>query len=368
MRRVTGSYAARSSTVATCSPALKAQRADSDEHLLVFARLPEPGKTKTRLIPAWGADGAAAIYKLLAQQTMETSRQFAASRGCSLTVCFSGGAVRAMEEAFGSDQKYATQVGSDLGDKLTHAVEGAFAAGARRVVVIGTDCLELEPADLHAAFDSLASHQVVLGPATDGGYYLIGMSRFQPLLFHDIDWGSESVFSQTKAIAQQCGVDLAELRPHSDIDHPEDLLPVRGRPDLATRAPFDNVAGRISVVIPTLNEAEQLPGTLQALSQPDDRPDGHLEVIVVDGGSNDRTLEIAAEHGCKAFLGNRGRARQMNAGASVATGEYLLFLHADTRLPADYRNSIRSCLASGSIAGAFRLGIAGDSAGLRWVE
>ena len=334
------------------------------EHLLVFARMPEPGNTKTRLIPACGAEAAAAISMFLTQKTIQTANRFAASRGCKITIHSSGGDPQSMAEAFGAESKYVRQLGSSLGSRLVHATEHAFSTGASRVVVIGTDCLELEERDLSLAFDSLRKNEVVLGPATDGGYYLIGLNHFQPLVFHQIDWGSEFVLAQTKAIAKQCASSIAELRYLADIDHPEDMLPLRSRDCLDGSGLFNTVHGRLSVIIPTLNEADQLHRTLCSIGQLANK----LEVIVVDGGSTDNTVSIAKEHGCRTFVGNRGRARQLNAGAAAATGEYLLFLHADTHLPEGYVDSIIDNISSGNIACAFRLGICGVNVGLRMVE
>lgn len=135
------------------------------------------------------------------------------------------------------------------------------------------------------------------------------------------------------------------------------------------------ILDRISVIVPTLNEANTLPDTLHALhlaSQgewPPDRLGGTVEVIVVDGGSTDGTVAQAEQWGVILRHSPAGRARQMNAGAAIATGEILLFLHADTHLPLGFPTLVRSALATpGTIAGAFDLRIAGDLPGLRWVE
>ncbi len=339
------------------------------EHLLVFARFPEAGKTKTRLIPAVGAERAAAISRQLTVHTFETAQCFAAQRGCLLTICFSGGSQGMMQAEFGREQHYAEQLGLCLGSRLRHATQQAFDDGARRLVVIGTDCPDLAAADLTAAFDELMSSDVVLGPARDGGYYLIGLSRQQPHLFHNVDWGTDRVLQQTKAAAYAGHSSVAQLRPLADIDEPEDLILLRSpaRPRLANL--FSTTPERLSIVIPALNEAQRLPETLRAMAAGASLQvtDASLEVIVVDGGSSDATLEIAQQHGCQTLVSRPGRARQMNAGAALATGENLLFLHADTLLPSGYQPAIEDCLSAGCIAGAFRLSIADSSSSLRWV-
>lgn len=120
---------------------------------------------------------------------------------------------------------------------------------------------------------------------------------------------------------------------------------------------------RLSVIIPTLNEEDYVGGTIDHI-----RSQAH-EVIVVDGGSADRTREAASRHGAQVILAPRGRGRQQNTGAAAANGNTLLFLHADTRLPPNFSELIRSALGRpGVSAGAFRLTIDSSARGLRLVE
>lgn len=120
---------------------------------------------------------------------------------------------------------------------------------------------------------------------------------------------------------------------------------------------------QISVIIPVFNEAANLPATLTTVQA------APVEIIVVDGGSQDNTREVAAQLGAIVLDSAPGRAAQMNAGATIAQGNVLLFLHADTMLPLDYTAHIERVLAKpGIVAGAFELNIAGTQSGLRWVE
>jgi rSAM/selenodomain-associated transferase 2 len=120
----------------------------------------------------------------------------------------------------------------------------------------------------------------------------------------------------------------------------------------------------ISVIIPTLNEADYLAKTLAPL-----RAEPNLELIVADGGSLDGTTDIAQSLGAMVIRGKPGRGRQLNGGAATASGEILLFLHADTILPADFGAAVRRCLTSPAVvAGAFRLGIDGANWSLRLIE
>lgn len=188
------------------------------ERLLIFTRYPEAGKTKTRLIPALGAEGAALLHRQMAEQTIA---QVQSNR--SIEVWFTGGSVAQMQAWLGKELDYQPQGTGDLGARLSAAFRAAFASGINRVAAIGTDCPELDSEILDRAFRSLHSHDLVLGGATDGGYYLIGMSRFVPELFVEIDWGTEKVLHQTQSIAQSLKLSIAELPILTDVDRPEDL-------------------------------------------------------------------------------------------------------------------------------------------------
>lgn len=122
---------------------------------------------------------------------------------------------------------------------------------------------------------------------------------------------------------------------------------------------------KISVIIPVLNEGVHLAQTLKAVTTANE----NLEILVVDGGSRDETVEIAIAAGVKVILSEAGRALQMNAGAAISTGDILLFLHGDTRLPTGYEHLVQQILAQSKVvAGAFDLKIDRPGRGLRWVE
>jgi rSAM/selenodomain-associated transferase 2 len=229
------------------------------------------------------------------------------------------------------------------------------------MVVIGTDCPGLTAATLREAAEGLATHDVVLGPAEDGGYYLIALRQPQPALFTNIEWGTERVLAQTLEKCRGLGLCVHQLAPLADVDEPEDLLVCR-RERLAVPTVLPELQpGLLSVVIPVKNEARTLPLTVPPLLQ------AGCEVIVADGGSDDGTAQVAHELGCRVVLTRPVRGRQLNAGGALARGEWLLFLHADTRLPTSFRTDIPETLAGGAIMGAFRLRIDAPGWGLRGV-
>ena len=223
----------------------------------------------------------------------------------------------------------------------------------------GACCPGLTPEVITAAFARLTDTPVVLGPAKDGGYYLIGLSRPMPELFRGIPWGTDRVLADSLAVLQRRGCKPALLDPLEDIDRPEDLAVWR-----RIVASEDARLDRVSVIIPALNEERHITATLRAVGQ-----SLCHEVIVVDGGSADTTVQRAKEAGVTVLSSKPGRARQMNAGAAAAEGGSLLFVHADTLLPPGLRGMVtRTLCTPGVAAGAFRFRIAGSFAGKSFIE
>lgn len=328
--------------------------------LILMLKFPVPGAVKTRLIPALGPERACRLHRSLAAVTLATAAAGAARSGCTVEAWVAGAPdAEAARTWLGAGPTLREQGDGDLGARLDRAVQAAFAAGEENVVVIGGDCPGLTADHLAAAFAALADHDVVLGPALDGGYYLIGLRRPVPALFHGIGWGGNTVLAQTLAAARAVGVSVAQLTPLADVDEPRDL------PQWA-RTPAARAAGRggISVIVPVWNEEASLGATLAAVAA-----ESPHETIVVDAGSRDRSTAIARTRGAIVLAESPGRARQMNAGAAVATGEFLLFLPADTLPPAGWWALIRATLARpGVAAGAFAFALDAEFRGRRWIE
>jgi rSAM/selenodomain-associated transferase 1 len=116
------------------------------------------------------------------------------------------------------------QHGADLGGRLAWAFEKVFEQGQKKVVIIGSDCLELEATLIMQTFDELERHDVVLGPANDGGYYLLGLTQPHPILFQHIAWSTPAVLSQTIQACQQAALTVSLLPCLTDIDEAEDWL------------------------------------------------------------------------------------------------------------------------------------------------
>ena len=194
-----------------------------NETLIIFTRYPEPGKTKTRMIPALGEEGAAKLQRQMTEDTLVKAKKLQEFHPVFVEIHFTGGNQPLMQAWLGADVIYRQQNEGDLGNRMASAFEASFAAGMTGVVIIGTDCPDLDTQIMADAFQFLKANDLVLGPAQDGGYYLIGLRRLVPELFVGIDWGTSQVRQQTVEIADNLGLAIAFLPILYDIDRPEDL-------------------------------------------------------------------------------------------------------------------------------------------------
>jgi rSAM/selenodomain-associated transferase 2/rSAM/selenodomain-associated transferase 1 len=321
------------------------------KQLIIFTRFPEAGSTKTRLIPELGTEAAAQLQREMTEHMVGQARK----TGASIEIRYTGGAIEQMRNWLGDGLDYADQGEGDLGERMERAFNDHFKKGSHHIVIIGSDCPSNDWENINKAFQELNFHDLVIGPANDGGYYLIGLcgggagipspgsrasATFPNKLFQNIDWGGEQVFEQTMKAAS--GLSIHQLPKLDDVDLSEDIPPL------------------ISVIIPTLNEEKHLGRTLEKV-----REGFRVEIIVVDGGSSDGTKNIFPEIlECRA-----GRAAQQNTGAATATGDLLLFLHADTELPEGWDWLIRETLADTSVAlGAFSFKVRESFPGQKFIE
>ena len=332
-----------------------------DCHLLIFGRYPVPGTTKTRLIPALGSVGAAECQRILTEKTVITARLFSVEHHSvehhsgehhsgehqsgehqSVTLLFHhfGGTPRQLRNWIGKKIEFYVQIPGTLGDKMYDAIYSSFQREARKVVLIGTDLPALTPLHLSTAFEALNDHEIVLGPAEDGGYWLVGMRH--PLdIFKNIPWGTETVLSRTIESARKLKIKPFLLASLNDLDRPDDFDMNSDRDSAAPKI-------LISVIIPTINESSRIASAIASAEHP------NSEIIVVDGGSCDDTAAIAGKSGARVITAAGGRAYQQNRGAGAARGKIVLFLHADTLLPSNYAASVFTAfLDKTCMAGAF---------------
>lgn len=192
-------------------------------HLILFTRYPEPNRTKTRLIPKLGADGAANLHREMTEHTLSQVLPL----NVSIEVRFAGGSLELMQAWLGSGLIYQPQGEGDLGGRMARAFhdsfDGSLKNGACKTIIIGSDCPGVDAQILTTAFAHLNNVDLVLGPALDGGYYLIGLRRLIPELFQNINWGTSEVLQQTINVAHTLGLSYQCLAPLADVDRPEDL-------------------------------------------------------------------------------------------------------------------------------------------------
>jgi len=183
----------------------------------LFARPPVAGRVKTRLIPAVGIESATAIYLHCLKHNLQLIEHSHFDFEIWLSEASSDG-------FFERWPAIHIQQGKDLGQRMYHALSGALSNGYQKVILIGSDCLELTPAILQHVCAKLDHHDLVFIPAKDGGYVLIAArQRIDHRLFEGIDWGSERVLIQTLEAAMQCAINTALLNPLRDIDTADDL-------------------------------------------------------------------------------------------------------------------------------------------------
>lgn len=186
--------------------------------LIIFVKNPELGKVKTRLAKSIGEEAALAVYLRLLHHTQEVAEKMP----CDKAVYYS--AFVDTEDSW-NNKKYKKylQQGSSLGEKMTRAINVSLAAGYDSVCLIGSDIYELRAHTIDSAFSKLETHDVVIGPAKDGGYYLIGMKAPHPEIFQLKRWSTPDVFSETIKLIDKNGLTYAQTQLLNDIDEPEDL-------------------------------------------------------------------------------------------------------------------------------------------------
>ena len=184
--------------------------------LIIFTRNPELGKVKTRLATNIGDASALKIYQFLLDHTALITKEIKVDK----QVYYSE---KITDEDLWSSDIYSKrlQKGSDLGERMLYAFKRGFIDGYKNIIIIGSDLYDLTQSDLENAFNSLKDHNFVLGPAKDGGYYLLGMSRMIPELFNNKNWGTNEVLNATLNDLKEESVILLPFK--NDVDYFEDI-------------------------------------------------------------------------------------------------------------------------------------------------
>lgn len=186
--------------------------------LIIFAKKPVYGKVKTRLAVSIGHAAALGVYRQLLSHTLDIATKVKVEK-----IIFYSDEAAPDSRAVPSFRS-TTQYGVDLGERMKNAFADVFRQGYAKAVIIGTDCPAIGETIVAAAFDTLHKKDVVIGPAYDGGYYLLGMKRVHPPLFEHIPWSTAAVFEKTVATCNTNGLSYSLLPPLPDVDEEKDLL------------------------------------------------------------------------------------------------------------------------------------------------
>ncbi|MGE0639049.1 MAG: TIGR04283 family arsenosugar biosynthesis glycosyltransferase [Thermoanaerobaculia bacterium] len=332
--------------------------------LCLFAKPPRRGLTKTRLAAAIGDGRAALLAEAFVGDTIDRFRDLPAAELVLATTETTASEWDALPWTERWDQG-----SGDLGAKLERILVRALAR-APVAIAVGADAPDLPRDRIDAARSRLAGGaDAVVVPAEDGGFCLLALRRCPAGALAGIPWSRSDTCARTLERLRAAGLRCELLAPWRDIDESADLArlerDLRSDPALRrelprTAAALDPAFARpgvrddatLSVIVPVLDEAGRLGEQLDRLRG----LAGIDEIVVVDGGSSDESVAIAsARPGVRVLHSPRGRARQMNRGAASASGDLLLFLHADVQPPLDAAERIRSTLTrDGVVAGAFR--------------
>ena len=303
--------------------------------LIYFIKAPIEGRVKTRLAKRIGNQKALEVYNHFVQHLLDLSLPSLSDRLIAYDT-----PNRALPlPLYLAKETFFYQEGEDLGERMAHAFEYAFAKGYKKVILIRSDVPDIKVRILDEAFNALSHNDAIISPTVDGSYYLIGFNAhtFTKDAFENIPLETSEVYTQTKM----------QLKNHL-VAEGKKLHSIHTLEDLKAYMPTFPLK-RISVIIPVYYEDKTLLHTIQSLYQHASSDD--FEVIIVDTHEK-TTINTLDLRGVRIGFSEQGRAYQMNEGALMAQGEILLFLRADAHVPKQWDKLIER-----KDAGAFGLGI-----------
>ena len=310
---------------------------------IIFTREPEPGFTKTRMMPYLSPEECVQLHKSF---LMDYREMISSVDADVFVYCLSdNGRFEFVEGCFGDAAEVREQTGDSLNRKMDNAIRDVLAMGYESCVLTGCDIPELSAEVINSAFVRLGECDAVIGPTFDGGYYLIGMNKHCEKAFDDGLPPEGTVFENTLSALSSTGMrtELADMM--YDLDTPDDIRMYRERLRRNGRARRSHTAEcvseliRISIIVPVYNEETTVEAMMRQLEPYRDK----AEIVFVDGGSSDRTLELIGNR-YRVISSPKGRGIQMNAGAKASEGDVLFFLHCDSVIPDDILTQIRAVM------------------------
>jgi hypothetical protein len=314
--------------------------------LIVFMKYPEAGRVKTRLSIEIGDEEALHVYQKLTRRTLGIASDFKQAHGKTDLFLFYDppDAKIPLQKQYPGPWEFVPQADGHLGDRMRAAFAYVFELGYGQAVLVGTDIADIADGDLREAFQALGFNQAVLGPALDGGFYLIGLSSMFARIFEFSSWSTPSVFERTAACFDAAHVKVASIQRRKDVDQIEDLQ------WLNENAMFQD---QISIIVPFLSKTKKIAfliDTLEAQLWPGD------DILLVKGGPPSERAPLHISAHTTLFFAPRGRGNQLNLGARMARNNLFWFLHADTAPPANFGYHVRKISqAPEAMLGCFEL-------------
>ena len=314
--------------------------------ILIFMKYPEPGRVKTRLSKSIGREQACNIYQKLVRRTLGMVSDFRhANTETDLFLFYYPSEREAqLRKAYPGPWTFTPQISGHLGEKMDNAFNHVFTKGYGHAVLIGTDIVDIMTSDIADAFQALNENQAVLGPAQDGGFYLIGLSSTINEIFNFPNWSTPSVFERTLNCFHASAHKVGTLDKRHDIDEKKDLIYFNSNPLFQDQ---------ISIIIPYLSGTKKLASLVDCLEAqlwPGD------EIVLVKGnGSPELGAKNITPH-TRLIFATKGRGNQLNQGARAAQRNILWFLHIDTAPPPNFGYHIRKLtLTRDMVLGCFEL-------------
>ena len=337
--------------------------APTERAVLVFMRVPEAGQVKSRLATGVGVEEAARIYQIMVRRTLGVLSDFKRSRPeVTLFVFFTpADRVEILQKHYPGPWLFLPQVGHHLGDRMDRALRQVFALGFHHAVLVGTDLAHPEGAILEDAFRALGKGLTPLGPARDGGFYLVGLHRPCSSPFQFEEWGTDTVYGRTEKSLAASGLQVLKLKEKQDVDRPEDFELLRDHFFFKEK---------LSIVIPTVRPPEAVSSFLHRL-EPQLWPGDEIVVALSEGITPPRNEEESAS--IRWIVSPRGRGIQLNAGARATEGSILLFLHDDSVPPHQFAYQVRKIAQDPAVSiGCFQLAFSPSTPALdlvsRWAN
>ena len=314
--------------------------------LLIFMKYPEAKGVKTRLSRDIGHENALSVYQKLVRRTLGLVSDFKNSQRDVdvLLFYYPPESKEKLLKSYPGPWQFVPQASGHLGEKMSSAFHYVFKKGFPSAVLIGTDIADIMPDDIHDAFQALNETSAVVGPAKDGGFYLLGLSVAFDMIFKFDSWSTPSVFERTLKCFHASNLKVTTLKIRNDVDKEEDLVCLKTNPMFQDQ---------ISIIIPFLDETTQVATLVNALESqlwPGD------EIILVKGGSPHGFSYENISTRTRLFFASKGRGNQFNYGVKTAQNNLLWFLHADTVPPPNFGYHIRKISqGNGNVLGCFEL-------------